>query len=312
MPLFRRRPESESERHHAPAEAPLPAVGYWQRILEPDQQQLLVRCVIDDLTARGLDPRAKGDAIEIQRQGSPMTLGLDNVAQLCLQEPPGRWADVVHRHFDHLPLGVSSKPASFGAIRDSLRVRLYPADIQMGNTVRTSVTPKLIAIVVIDSPTSVQGLSVDDLKGWGVSEDESYAVALERTFLEPMPAREEFRDASGHGFTVLHGEGFYTASHVLHLSHVVDDLPSSGAIVAIPSRHVFAVHPLRTVAAANIAIAAMLRFAADWHQRGPGSVLPDLLWWRENRFSDLPATMTADHVDFRPPDEFLKTLNVLG
>lgn len=312
MPLFRRHPKPDSGRTHTGSEASPPAIGYWQRILEPDQQRLLVRCVIEDLTARGLDPRAKDDAIEIQRQGSPMSLGLDNVAQLCLQAPSSQWGDVVHRHFDQLPLDVPVKPPSFEAIRDSLRVRLYPADIQMGNAVRTYITPKLIAIVVIDSPASVQGLSAPDLEGWGVSEDESYSVALERTFLEPMPAREEVRDAKGNGFTVFHGEGFYTASHVLQLSRVLDDLPSSGAIVAIPNRHIFAVHPLRTVAAANLAVGGMLRLAADWHQRGPGSVLPDLLWWRGSGFSDLPATLAADHIEFRPPDEFLKTLNALG
>lgn len=312
MPFFRRHPEPKPEQPPTGSDATPTSVAFWQQVLESDQQQLLVRCVLSDLDARGLNPRVVGDAIEIAREGGRVTLGLDNLAQLCLQEAPSRWADVVRGHFDHLPLGVPAMPASFDVIRDSLRVRLYPAEIQMGNAVRRYLTPKLTAIVVIDAPASVQGLSTLDLKRWQVTEDEAYSVALERTLLEPMPAREVVGDSRRNGFTVFHGEGFYTASHVLRLPSLLDHLPSAGAIVAIPNRHMFAVHPLRTVAAATVAVGGMLRFAADWHQRGPGSVVPDLLWWRDSGFADLPATLAADHVEFRPPDEFVSTLNALG
>ncbi|MDB5113246.1 MAG: hypothetical protein JWL78_316 [Chloroflexi bacterium] len=313
MPLFRWRrkpppePAPEPEVEVRPAAEP----GYWQRILETDQQRLLLRCVTEDLRGRGHVPRMEGAVLVIDRASGPLVLGLDNLAQVCAQHPSGDWADLVRAHFDSMPLRELPLPADFANARGMLRVRLYGSDTNLGEALRRPLTDSVAVVLVLDYPRAIQSVSSETLQGWGVSEDEAFSAAAEGTWGEPAPQREQVGDPDDSGFTVLHGESFYTASHVLHLPTLMPDLPPAGALLAIPNRHLVGVHLLRTASGALGAVGALIPFAADFHQRGPGAISPGLLWWRDGGFVDLPVVRRTDRAELHPPEEFTALLDAL-
>jgi hypothetical protein len=309
MPLFGRR----SRRDEA-GEPPPSTAGYWQRILEADQQALLVSTVLDDLAVRGLDARLDGDAVIIVRSGDrSMTCGLDNLAQLCLQVETSTWSEVVHRHFETLLVVEDAvKPDDFATARPMLRLRLYPADMQLGDALRRRLTASVITVPVLDYPTTVRMLLGDDITAWSVREDEIFSAGAEGTWSEPSPERSPVGDPDGEGFLVLHGESFYTASHILHLPTLIPDLPAAGALLAVPNRHIMAVHPMRSAKGVVAAINGMIPFAWDWLQRGPGAITADLIWWHDGHFVDLPVLRRFDSTEFHPTDEFTEALNRLA
>lgn len=238
-------------------------------------------------------------------------VGVDNLAQVCAQHPATDWPELVRAHFDSMPLTELPLPADFAAARGMLRVRLYGSDTNLGVALRRPLTESVAVVLVLDDPRAIQSVSAETLDGWGVSPDEAFSAAAEGTWAEPAPEREPVGDPDTAGFTVLHGESFSTASHVLHLPTLMPDLPPAGALLAIPNRHLVGVHLLRTAAGALGAVGAMIPFAADFHQRGPGAISPGLLWWRDGSFVDLPVVRRTDRAELHPPAEFTAVLDTL-
>jgi hypothetical protein len=46
-------------------------------------------------------------------------------------------------------------------------------------------------------------------------------------------------------------------------------------------------------------------------EQGPGSISPDLYWWREGSVTLLPSQFDGSNIQFMPPDEFVQALNAL-
>jgi hypothetical protein len=53
------------------------------------------------------------------------------------------------------------------------------------------------------------------------------------------------------------------------------------------------------------AIDAMVVMAANLCQEGPGSISPNLYWWRDGTLRTLPTRETDEHYEFVPPEEFV-------
>ena len=85
-----------------------------------------------------------------------------------------------------------------------------------------------------------------------------------------------------------------------------------GAVVAVPHRHVVVFHAIRNLGVVK-AISAMLPVAFGMYQEGPGSISPNLYWYRDGKFTLLPSKVTAKEITFLPPDTFVtEVLNILG
>jgi hypothetical protein len=95
---------------------------------------------------------------------------------------------------------------------------------------------------------------------------------------------------------------------------MLNELPGAlgphGTLVAIPHRHMMLFHRIDT-ADVVFAIQRLGILAVNLDEQGPGSISPNLFWYHNGRFTNLPFEIEADTFSFRPPPEFVEMLNEL-
>jgi hypothetical protein len=133
--------------------------------------------------------------------------------------------------------------AGFEEIRENLRVRLYPEDMEspVGEPLRRVVVPGVTENVVIDEPTRVATPMRSETEGWPLGAAELFEVGRANV---RAAGRVEF-----HSLDVGEGPVFagyltdYASAHALWL----DEYPvvgKHGALVCVPVEGALYVHPL--------------------------------------------------------------------
>jgi hypothetical protein len=264
--------------------------------------------VLEDLRRRGHQPVMAGpDQVRI---GSDDTLGLTNVRQICNQHPEAEWPALVAQHFDAVFAVVEhTVDPNWELARPNLRIRVYPPEsvIAPDECFVWQLAPDLFAVVMYDLPTALFSVKQAAALPWGKSRDELWAVGLENMAREPAP---KISNIGSDAIPVLaiEGESYYTATHVVWLDRHVSINPDLGAVVAVPSRHLLIAHPLRNLGAV-VAINQIIIGAGSVFDSGPGSITPNLYWWRRGSLTHLPSDRRARSLT--PPDEFVQVLNSL-
>jgi hypothetical protein len=229
-------------------------------------------------------------------------IGMRNLRQLARQVPRDDWPALVADHVGTIitaieePLDLSD----FALVRGLLRSRVYPVEARTGRLISRPFAPGLIEAIVADTPTTVRTVVTDDAADWRVSDEELFAVGREGVRADG-PLDCDVIDETG--IRVLEGSTFYAATHLVWLESYFDPGPY-GALAVAPTRSTIAACPIRKDTA--LLTAERLRnFAADAHEDGPGSLTPDLFWWRrgtltllDHRASTGPAALPPDFLRF--------------
>lgn len=244
--------------------------------------------------------------------------GLRTLVQMCRQSDRDAWRDIIRAHFDTVfsvadtDSALRLDIADFEAIRDRLRARLYPEDIlgQTDEIVGRPGPPGTLEAVVVDLPTCVRTISHREAALWPISAEALHAVARENLLaggLLPVSSAEVER---GVHLKVIQGDPYYAASHALWLDRYLAGSLPHGALVAIPRRDITLFHEVRSLSAIE-AVTALLRIAIAMHRDGPGSLTPNVYWWRTGEFAPLPYELEEGTLRFSPPDDFLDLLDKL-
>lgn len=275
------------------------------------------------LVRRTLEPRGTIHTIEDgmvsmtpAERVRPIQLGLQNLSQICNVEAERNWPSVIEGFVTNMMTTFDEQAAlevrakDFGAVRDSLRIRLYGhVDPQfLERTVTRTLAGRLVATLVFDLPGSTMSVSSDYIERWGISPIDLFEIAKDNLAAcdEGLrPSRMQL-DEGGH-IDVL-GEDFFTASHLLSLEHLLDEPAPHGVLVIVPVRHAMAFHAIRD-ASVLPSINGLVGVAHNMFQDGPGSISPELYWWRDGELTLLPAELTETSMTFRPPADFVRVLN---
>ncbi|MBO0702793.1 MAG: hypothetical protein J2P38_07665 [Candidatus Dormibacteraeota bacterium] len=199
-------------------------------------------------------------------------------------------------------------PPSGSDLVDLIRPRLWGAETLKSVTVPVlsrPVAPDLEAVLSVDLPSAVVSLSPEDALATGRSIAELWDAAYRQTD-DGLPVRRE----STEGLQALYGDSMFVASRLLDLEHLTGPLPPRGALVAVPNRHTLLLHPIETLGAVGT-LKQIVLVAHGIHERGPGSIVPHVYWWRRGQpLLMIPATVDQA-VTVMPPDEFVEMLNEL-
>ena len=136
-------------------------------------------------------------------------------------------------------------------------------------------------------------------------ESELLALGLENLAAEPAPDREDVEVERGVVLRLLSGPSFFVASHLLRLDRLLPQKLDYGALVCTPTRHLLMIHTIRD-SRVLMAINAIIPQSYLHHQRGPGSLTPNVYWWHHGQLTLLPTTVDPYAVKFTPPPEFVK------
>ncbi|MDT4918727.1 MAG: hypothetical protein QOH89_3427, partial [Pseudonocardiales bacterium] len=204
--------------------------------------------------------------------------GLHNLAAAVSRAPWRKWPDLVDRHVAAMAeiARATDRPIADGQKLLKLRAETdlpEPPDFDA-----PSGLPGILALPAVDLPTHVQELmksaTVDELGGL----EEFLRLGIENLRRLPSPshqalrADEERADSEVHIFT---SDDFFGASRVLVLDHLLasalrTERPSHGCLVAVPNRHLLAVHLVSGMGV--LAAIKLLVHIAEGEQDAPGPI----------------------------------------
>lgn len=267
------------------------------------------------LTARQTTFRRQGTKLflgEPPNEGSLVTL-----AQRCFHAHPATWAALVTQHFSALldqPLS-ELLPVDTISATEALRVRVVAEDwvseTRRPATVSRPFADGLVAALFIDLPESVASVSPSDLGRWGIDVYEAFDAAYQNVQRNEPISIDEVDLGDGVKVHALCSDSFFCATHVVWLDDLLDDISQYGALVIIPHRHAVIVHRLTRAPMAMAAVRRLADLARSMHLQGPGSLTPNLYWWRPGTLTHLPVSWSGQKVMLSAPEEFDQLLDAL-
>ena len=290
----------------------------WAAPMSEDETTAFLAAVGDDMERRGLAHEVGDGTIRIERGGEWSEFGLSNLAQLCQMVGEGESREAISGHFDNLfaaaddEARVEELARDFEGVRSLFKVRLYPGASLGGIDPRPpaswELAPGLTAVFVYDLPTTVRSAGDTHIESWGMSRDELLSAALDNVRADAVDVQPM---AEGRSAPVAcFADHFFAASHALLLGERLPPEARGSAVFAVPHRHAVLYAPLVDLGVIE-AINRLIPTAAAMFEQGPGSISPDLYWWREGSVSVLPSQFDGQDVQFFPPDDFVQVLNQL-
>jgi hypothetical protein len=285
----------------------------WARFMPIDEWKSFLAAVEAELRRRNVAYRIDDGYVWAPWGGDrDEALSLLNLAQMCHAAGEASFPKVITAHFDALVAGRSDRALAdelvgdLARARPHLKLRLYPRDTfneQERDFVIRDIADDLCAVLCFDLPSNVVTVNAGALTRWNCSTDDVWYQALANLRRTEHGAVEDI-DVGGAVLRTLMGDSFFIASNLLLLSDFLpDDLPF-GALAAVPNRHTLVFHPILDATALR-AIDAMVVMANDMCADGPGSISPNLFWWKDGALRTLPTRETDDHYEFAPPDDFV-------
>ncbi|EDM77353.1 uracil-DNA glycosylase [Plesiocystis pacifica SIR-1] len=282
-------------------------------MFETQVRGCLQACVDEQLHGREASASLDGGVASVRmRRGEgrrgwmQAQLGLMNLAQRWAVEVPGDAGEtdaesVARGHAliaEHVAVSVrrmAQAEHDDQALRpEALRVRLmnerHAVEYAEG-LVQRRLARGLHAALVFDLPEVLRPLTPERAASWERELDAVWAEALERTQAglsegEGAVVVERLRLFDRVPVLAITGDSFLTTSRILDLGAVLDAAELGegwrelGAVVVTPNRHTALAHALGGSTDLATALAALQKAAASLYEQGPGSLSPELYWWR--------------------------------
>lgn len=285
----------------------------WARFMRDGEWAGFLVAVEDELRRRGWRYRLEDGYVWAPWGGEEdEALSLLNLAQLCHAAGPEQFPKVIVNHFDALVAGRKDREladtlaSDLVAARPHLKVRLYPRDTFHGDGeqfVVRDIADDLSAVLCFDLPSNVVTVNADSLARWNCTADEVWYQALANMRRTEKLDVDDV-DVGGAILKAMTGDSFFVASNLLLLGDYLEPDLKWGALAAVPNRHTLVFHPITDLTALR-AIDAMVVMASGMCAEGPGSISPNLFWWRDGTLRTLPTVEADDHFEFVPPDDFV-------
>ncbi len=227
------------------------------------------------------------------------SLPLVALVDQCLDRPREDWHTLIERYLHGMVdlLGVTDCDARPPTSSIELRVRLVPATPidrpvldSIGARMVTNDLAAVLASVADGVLTTVTADEIADL-GWDL--DETWASAWAQTALLEEPDELDVVDLAGVEVVHLFGSSEFTATLVCSLEDHVGPLGQHGAIIAVPCDHTVLIHPIEGETSRR-AIGTLVPIVRRIHADGPGSLSPQIYWWRDGSLVWIPTVFGGE------------------
>ncbi|MFI7387975.1 immunity 49 family protein [Streptomyces sp. NPDC049813] len=239
------------------------------------------------------DTAAEDAAAEDTAAGDPAEAGdrhpLAALAQRCHTAPEDTWPDLVEEFF----AGRAAAPAggeSAGRLLAGACLRLIApgSEAAAGLAHPRRVAGGLDLALALDGPDSGRLLTDEEVARAGA--DALWAAGARGLVRQPL-RHEEVR-LDGHAVLYsVYGDSPFVSSKALVLPELAAEvtgrrLPDAGALVAVPTRHLLAFHPVVDGSAAG-ALDDLATYARRAYEEGPAPLSPRVYWWHDGRLTSL-------------------------
>ena len=244
--------------------------------------------------------------------------GLQNLAQVCCQSEAESWTEVIANHFETIHQAeaegreIQEKFSDFSKIAPYLAVRLYPDSYleQVGadKAVASIDLEGTVTMLVLDLENAIRTVCTDDVKPWGKSNYElirlglNYVRQINDVEIEDLELTEDV------SVKIMSGDSFFASTQILMLEEFSPCLGLYGSLVGVPHRHTAIIYPIQNLDVIK-AVNVLIPLIKGLYNEGPGSISPNLYWYRHQKFITLPYRETRKALQFYPPAEFTDMLN---
>jgi hypothetical protein len=229
--------------------------------------------------------RVPGDVMLLEG-ANRLHVSMKNLRQLARLVPRDDWPALVSDHISTIVTAIEEPLdlSDFELAQHLLRTRIYPAEADNGILAARPFAPGLIEAVVVDTPTTVRTVTIEEMEEWPVSGDALFVLGRANVRSDGALQVDDQILGDNVRVTVLHGWTFYAATHLAWLDEYIDMGPY-GALVVVPSRSLIAAYPIRArpyerEAVVRTAATQLQAHARQAYDEGPGSLSPHLFWWR--------------------------------
>ncbi len=251
--------------------------------------------------------------VYVDRPEGRLSLLMDDLREIVRSSDPERVRSMVN-HWIRIGLMRDDviDLSDFSSVRDRLRIRLYPGDLddKGQDLAEMRVMDGVRAVLALDLPDSVLALSRSQIEPWGLEEQAAFAMGLHQVVAEPDVTEETLEGPEGGILHVHSGTSHFVASRALALEQWVES--KHGALVVVPNRHTLIFHPIVDSRAVTM-IQALWMLAEAPFKQGPGPVSREVYWWLPGRFARIEVHADDDSEAFaiRPPDAFRRVIEEL-
>lgn len=235
-------------------------------------------------------------------------VALHDVRATCRLAPRRQWEGLVLATLQGLALSAEADVdlGRYEAVGPLLRSRvLTEAAVLLDDVVAVPLSDGLVEVLVADVRGAVTPLPPQVVLGWQPTVADLFDRARQQTAAVLAPTVRGL-DLDGVHLVAVESTSAFAATAVRRLGGYLE-IPASGALVALPTRHLLLAAPLRSRADTLAAAQLLLVNAERLEREGPGGLSPDLWWWRPEALVRLPGSPSG----LRPPIEFLDVLDAL-
>ncbi|WP_329098000.1 immunity 49 family protein [Streptomyces sp. NBC_01439] len=188
-----------------------------------------------------------------------------------------------------------------------LPVGLVTPEVAGGMRYARIVADELVFAYALDGPTSVRSLTDGDVERVGIEELGQAAYA------NLMRVPVTYEEIPVEGRATLHsvyGDSHFVASKALYLGELArqvtgEPLPSAGALVVVPTRHLLAFHPVVDGSVVD-ALNDLAAYALGAYEDGPGPLSPRVYWWHQGGLTSLTVVDEDTRtLSLQPPQSLL-------
>jgi hypothetical protein len=254
-------------------------------------------------------------AIDLEEGYADLTLagwstrvGLAGPAQKCHARPQSEWRRTLAEHFSVLE-GLREKSSfmdDFESVRPYLKVRLYPDPYgdYPEQSVSRLLAPKIGVYPVADMPDEILVVLRSNLNAWPLDEDSVFELGFQRVRATEKLPPEVVNISPVISFHTLRGNSFFVNANALWLEDYIDVASPYGALVAVPNRHEVLFHRIRSWELLEQTHRALIAIVRKLWEDGPGSISPEIYWWRRREWTHIPTTVGEGFHLVELPDAF--------
>jgi len=247
------------------------------------------------------------------------SLGLTNVAQVCKQDAPKNYKEIVSAHFDSMirahqfDTGFKQIVHDYDKIQQYIAVRLYPIDypaaIGKDLTIGKEFSEGIYAMLVFDLPDSIINIQPEQALKWNKTFDELFETGIENIRRKyPLEISEQkFKEFN---IWLVLGDHFFAPNIVFDLNNHSKLVGSKGSLVGIPHRHSVIIYPIEDIKVVE-AVNQLIPTIYGMFEEGPGSISNNIFWYKDGNFQHLPYKVTDNKLQFFPPENFVELLHTL-
>ncbi|WP_405789188.1 immunity 49 family protein [Streptomyces sp. NBC_01367] len=209
--------------------------------------------------------------------------------------------------------GESAEELLRGVHARLLPVGLITPEVAGGMRYARIVADELVFAYAYDGPTSVRSLTDEDVARAGIEELGQTAYAN----LMRVPVTYEAIPLEGRAtLHSVYGDSHFVASKALYLGELArqvtgESLPSAGALVVVPTRHLLAFHPIADGSVVD-ALNDLAAYALGAYEDGPGPLSPRVYWWHRGGLTSLTVVDEDTRtLSLQPPQHLLGLLKGL-